>query len=189
MGRFGGVPKARVGGGGSYFDAIPLPLQAGQTEQDRNEGKYGTSVFGVGRYVVRVEVIKAFLLRDDKTNAFVLEAEVLESNHPGHQPGTTASYYTDDSYDSFSGNVKHVVSVVTDTDPADVDEAGCEMVCDEKNPFQGTIIQVEAKMKLTRAKSLFTVQTFKPATPEQLAKYSKTAPAPAASPPLNAAAK
>jgi hypothetical protein len=139
MGRFGGIKDAKMSLGGVYF----LP----------------------GNYLVRVDAVKTGETRK-KDEFFVVECTVLFSDNPERKKGSSVSWMTLNSFDSYLGHIKHFISVAQELEPDEVDEAGVEMVVSDDNPCMGIILRVQAVNVLTRAKTDFTKVTFRWPEPE-----------------------
>ena len=148
MGRFGGIKDAKVSLGGVYF----LP----------------------GNYLVRVDSVKTGSTRKND-NFFVVETTILESDNPERKKGSSVSWMTLESFDSYLGHIKHFVSVAQQCEEDEVDEAGVEMVVSDENPCRDIVLVVKANNVPTRAGGVFTKVQFAWPTAADFARVGYTA--------------
>lgn len=113
-----------------------------------------------GLYKAVVQKVKQFTTRK-KVPAFVVELEVLESsNQKDHPLGTTMSWMVMLNQDAALGNVKHFISVASDTPMDDVTSKDAEDACGEGNPLEGVELRIMAVNIKTKADKDFTKVRF-----------------------------
>ncbi len=148
----------------------------GRFDKVKDAPKYndGGVWFEEGNYLVRVDKIKCQDNRK-KIEQFFVETTILESDNPKRKPGSQASAMSQETWDTYYSWIKHTLSVMTPCDEDQIDNAGVEAAVSEDNPFQGTIVALQATNVKTKAGGEFTKITWREATPEQLKKYGAKA--------------
>lgn len=125
--------------------------------------------FAGGKYVrpglYLAEIVKVKRSNTRKKRPFyVVEMKVLESsNEKEHPVGTPFSWMVMLDQDAALGNIKHFVSVASETPIKEVQVADAEDSCSEENPLGGVKIRLTAVNIKTRADADFTKVTFMPA--------------------------
>jgi hypothetical protein len=111
------------------------------------------------------EIIKVKQATTRKKRPFyVVEMKVLETSNPKEHPiGTPFSWMVMLDQDAALGNIKHFVSVASDTPIKEVQASDAEDSCSEDNPLAGIKLRVMAVNIKTRADKDFTKVTFMPA--------------------------
>jgi len=124
--------------------------------------------FAGGKYIqpglYLAEIIKVKQSKTRKSRPFyVVEMKVLESsNLKDHPLQTNMSWMVMMDQDAALGNIKHFVSVASETPIKEVQVADAEDSCSEENPLQGVKLRVMAVNIKTRADKDFTKCTFLP---------------------------
>ena len=130
MGVFDGI------GGAQYFEG----------------GKY----VAPGLYKAQIQKVKYAKTRNGRP-FFVVEMKVLESsNLTDHPLGTDFSWMAMMDQDAALGNVKHFLSVASDTPINEIQASDAEDAVGEDNPLAGTEIRVMAVNIKTKAGKDFT---------------------------------
>jgi len=133
MGLFAGIKEAQVTQGGVYIEP--------------------------GLYTSRVEAVKTGKTRKG-IPFFVVELTHLKSNNVNHPVGKNVSWMVMLNQDAALGNIKHFASVATETDEAEIDEAGIELIVSSENPLEGTLLNIDASNITTKAGTPFTKVRF-----------------------------
>lgn len=103
-------------------------------------GKY----ISPGLYKAKIVKVKQAATRQ-KRPFYVVELNILESsNLKDHPIGSDASWMVMLDQDAALGNIKHFISVASDTPIDDVQSADAEDSCSEANPLGGTEIRLTA---------------------------------------------
>ena len=138
MGIFDGIGKAQ------YFEG----------------GKY----LGPGLYLVEVLRVKQAATRNGRP-FFVVEMQILESSDLKEFPiGTSASWMVMLDQDAALGNIKHFLSVASETPINEVDKQDAEDAISEQNPLAGVKLRAMAVNVKTKALKDFTKVKFMAAT-------------------------
>lgn len=145
MGMFNKVKDAQVSGGGIYFQMNRSPSFKDGSKADE---------WSATPYKVEVEACKAVHSRGND-DLFIVECKILESACAQRPAGTKASWCVKLNQDAGPGNVKGFVAVATESDPEEVDEAACEMICSDANPLKGVVLNLVVTPILTRAQKVF----------------------------------
>lgn len=122
--------------------------------------------FDGGKYIqpglYLAEIIKVKQAKTRKARPFyVVELKVLESsNLKDHPISTNMSWMVMLDQDAALGNIKHFVSVASETPIKEVQVADAEDSCSEENPLQGVKLRVMAVNIKTRADKDFTKVSF-----------------------------
>ena len=118
-----------------------------------------------GLYLAEIIKVKQALTRK-KRPFYVVEMRVLESSNLTEHPiGTSFSWMSMLDQDAALGNIKHFVSVASETPIKEVKVADAEDSCSEENPLAGVKVRVSAvniKTKKSGYKDDFTKVTFMP---------------------------
>ena len=114
-------------------------------------GKY----FLPGNYLVEIQRCKEGETRK-KIPFFVVECKIIQSDNPDMKVGTDCSWLVMMDKDAAPGNIKAFVMAAAGVEEDEVDEAGCEEICSERQPLAGTKMRVEAYNKPTKAGMPFT---------------------------------
>jgi hypothetical protein len=123
-------------------------------------GKYVTP----GLYKTKVLRVKQAKTRKGRP-FFVVEMKVLESSSLKEHPiDTDMSWMVMLDQDAALGNVKHFISVASETPINQVQAADAEDACSEGNPLEGIELRVMAVNIKTRADKDFTKVKFMPAS-------------------------
>ena len=113
-----------------------------------------------GLYLAEVVKVKQAMTRN-KRPFYVVELKVLESsNLKDHPLGTNMSWMVMLDQDAALGNIKHFVSVASETPVKEVQASDAEDSCSEENPLQGVKLRAMAVNIKTRADKDFTKVTF-----------------------------
>lgn len=160
MGVFDGIGEAQYFEGGKYV----------------SPGLYKTKIIKVKQASTR-----------NKRPFFVVEMKVLEtSNEKDHPIGTDMSWMAMLDQDAALGNIRHFISVASNTPFNEVTASDAEESCSEANPLQGVELRVMGVNILTKAKKDFTKVKFMPgamdasvAAAEHAHEVAKGEPAPA----------
>jgi hypothetical protein len=162
MGIFDGIEKAE------YFEG----------------GKYVSP----GLYLAKIDKVKQAMTRK-KRPFFVVEMTVLETSNPKDHPVNDGmSWMVMLDQDAALGNVKHFISVASDTPLDQVQASDAEDACGEDNPLSGVTLRISATNIKTKADKDFTKCRFMSAAMDATAAAkehaneaaSGSAPAPAA---------
>lgn len=117
-----------------------------------------------GLYKTVIQKVKQSATRT-KRPFFVVEMKVLESSNLKEHPlGTDMSWMVMLDQDAALGNIKHFISVASETPIEQVQAADAEDACSEANPLDGTEIRLMAVNIKTRANKDFTKCRFIPAS-------------------------
>ena len=117
-----------------------------------------------GLYKTVIQKVKQASTRQ-KRPFFVVEMKVLESSNLKEHPiGTDMSWMVMLDQDAALGNIKHFVSVASETPINEVQAADAEDACSEGNPLAGVTVRVMAVNIKTRAQKDFTKVRFLPAS-------------------------
>ena len=135
----------------------------------------GATYFEGGKYLMPgLHLIEVLKVKQGQTRQhrpyFVVECKIVEStNQKEHPIGTDASWMVMLDQDAAMGNIKHFVSVASQTPIDDVQAADAEDACSEANPLAGIrlrAIAVNIKTKKSGYKDDFTKVKF--ASPESM---------------------
>jgi len=117
-----------------------------------------------GLYLAEVVKVKQAATRQ-KRPFFVVEMKVKESSNLKEHPiGTDMSWMVMLDQDAALGNIKHFISVASETPINEVQAADAEDACSEGNPLAGVTVRVMAVNIKTRAQKDFTKVRFLPAS-------------------------
>jgi len=131
-----------------------------------NEADYfeGGKYFTPGLYKVAVLRVKQGKTRKGRP-FFVVETKIQESSNLKEHPiDTDASWMVMLDQDAALGNVKHFISVASDTPINQVQAADAEDACSESNPLAGIELRAMAVNIKTRADKDFTKMKWMPAS-------------------------
>jgi len=148
-------------------------------------GKYVTP----GLYKAEIQKVKQAKTRNGRP-FFVVEMKVLESSNLKEHPiGTDFSWMVMLDQDAALGNIKHFISVASDTPINEIQASDAEDAVSEANPLGGIEIRLTAVNIKTRAQKDFTKVRFLPASmstadaaKEHADEVASSAEAPAATP-------
>lgn len=129
-----------------------------------------------GLYLVEIQKVKQSFTRQ-KRPFFVVEMKVLETSNPKDHPvSTDMSWMVMLDQDAALGNIKHFISVASETPINEVQAVDAEEACSEGNPMAGLRLKASAVNILTKAKKDFTKVKFMPAetdNDEAMAEHEK----------------
>jgi len=141
MGLFSNIEKAQVSMGGNW-------LKAG------------------GKYLCYVSVCKAPDNRKKKL-MYVVELDVIESNHAEIKPGMKAScVFNLTDHEAAWGNLKGFLAAAVPCNADDVDEAVLDASITPANPMKGQLVIVEVVNQKTRAGGDFSKHIWYPVSGE-----------------------
>lgn len=114
----------------------------------------------IGKYLERIDRIKVDNSR--KGDAFVaVEKTVVrvldDAQGQGHKVGEQVTHMMMPKHDSFLGNIKGMLASLLEMKPEEIGEEAAEMVCDEKQPLAGMLIECHNHIITTKKGAPFTV--------------------------------
>ena len=117
-----------------------------------------------GLYLTEIQKVKQANTRNGRP-FFVVEMKVLESSNIKEHPlNTDMSWMVMLDQDAALGNIKHFISVASETPINEIQAADAEDACSEANPLGGIKIRLMAVNIKTRAQKDFTKVKFLPAS-------------------------
>lgn len=155
---------------GLFGNTTPAPQPSSAdpfAKIEASDGKQGGVYPLAGVYpLLYVDALKMIRSRKGE-DMFVCEVEILRSEVADRPFGTRMSWIGNFRHDATAGNVKTLIAAVMNCPQAEVDSAGAQYACSDKNPCHGRLVRLEAVGTKTKAGGDFTLCNWR-ALPDEI---------------------
>lgn len=125
----------------------------------------GSRRLGVGKYVVKIDTLRFFQSRKDRSPVFAADLEVVESDNDEFQPGDKVGYATKRGQfaEYFLGDIKAFL-MAAGADEDELDEDAADECVSEAQPLRGTLMRCHVTLDTKNPEKGYTRYLFLPHT-------------------------